>query len=1040
MSDLDAKTIQSIKARFDKCAGHVSCAQFIEIIVGYLPLPDSTGDGQQRTRLAELFTEIDINNDQEVSWEEFTGYLIKHGIQVLDQRDDDDGAGTHKRYVECELAHEITFCNLEKLYYFGGIDRLVTCDHSRIVKLYKPLNAEHQKQDFALAKELHGHSGAILAAEFIGALGMLCTSSTDSTMLFWDSTANYRRKSEILTAHPQLCLSWSASHAVLYTGSTSGDVHLWVYKDAQWRNTSVLKGHEDMVMDIVIMANTSLMASASLDSKIIVWEVNTGTFHQQVQGHSKGVLSLAYEPEHRLLFSSGFDRDVLVWNPWILAGGSSSLSAPESSVAHPLVFRLKGHHTSPITLRLIDGSSQLVSADADGVFKVWDVRRLECVQTFETTSERHAMVSFTYAASRSQIIAGTRILHTFQWDRPGKPWLSSSQPLVAAIYSELSGTILTAAGRELRIWHAQQGRLLRLYSNVTAHKISAVCLDAMQRKVIVGTTKGQVQLFNYNTGALLAELEPHAGEVAAVAAARGRTLISAGWDSCVRIHHETLPVGPSAASGSSVVRSVQCQRDAVACAYSDSCALFACADAANTVRVWDFDSASSEHVWRLEHEVTCIAFAASVPVLVAADSAGGLHLCAVRPAPLKNRLLCTLVNTASSSSSDGVGSEHERDGDMHQPIDSSVRVGSGLPASVDLPSPPAANTSSTSPAAALVAAASDPSLPLPPASVEVGTGVGAGVGVPVGAMAFSSKHQLLVTGDEHGVIKVWSCARLFAKANLTQAPDGHTRQLLTKSRGAPGSLPNQAAARGASDQTAAAADDVTLCVEWRAHASSISSLQLISDVFILSASRDRRVCSWDLSGRSYGTLQQAGDGHWTLPLVPGKPETRSAPATAKQHQQHRRAAAARRSTTIGRRRLSLDLQAARDEPLLPSIRGADDEPGDRRVDIDHDGCWHDSRADLAAVRRRPAAAAEARRPQGHSTSLPSIMQRMRSSPAIVSNPPAASHDVKQKKDEFVSFSAFLSDVMQARGMDKTTVTKRSRQLGETLFDKLSQLT
>lgn len=35
-------------------------------------------------RLEELFAEIDINGDRELSWEEFTAYIIKNGAMPHD--------------------------------------------------------------------------------------------------------------------------------------------------------------------------------------------------------------------------------------------------------------------------------------------------------------------------------------------------------------------------------------------------------------------------------------------------------------------------------------------------------------------------------------------------------------------------------------------------------------------------------------------------------------------------------------------------------------------------------------------------------------------------------------------------------------------------------------------------------------------------------------------------------------------------------------------------------------------------------------------
>ena len=36
------------------------------------------------SRLTDLFTEIDIDGDKELSWEEFTSFIIKSGVEPFD--------------------------------------------------------------------------------------------------------------------------------------------------------------------------------------------------------------------------------------------------------------------------------------------------------------------------------------------------------------------------------------------------------------------------------------------------------------------------------------------------------------------------------------------------------------------------------------------------------------------------------------------------------------------------------------------------------------------------------------------------------------------------------------------------------------------------------------------------------------------------------------------------------------------------------------------------------------------------------------------
>lgn len=122
------------------------------------------------------------------------------------------------------------------------------------------------------------------------------------------------------------------------------------------RLKTTLTAHSDMVMDFKRIGHTPLLATAGLDSKLLLWDLHSLQISQEMKGHIKGVFSLAYAGEQRLLFSASFDRDILVWNPMV--------ETP--------VFRLKGHHHTLLGIKEVETCMQVVSADIGGTFKVWD--------------------------------------------------------------------------------------------------------------------------------------------------------------------------------------------------------------------------------------------------------------------------------------------------------------------------------------------------------------------------------------------------------------------------------------------------------------------------------------------------------------------------------------------------------------------------------------------------------------------------------------------------------------------------------------------
>jgi WD40 repeat protein len=83
------------------------------------------------------------------------------------------------------------------------------------------------------------------------------------------------------------------------------------------KDRGILRDHTDMVTSLVLIPNTPMLISGSLDASLTTWDIYTGTKQRDLRGHTKGVLAMAYSHEHRFLITAGSDRDVLVWNPMV---------------------------------------------------------------------------------------------------------------------------------------------------------------------------------------------------------------------------------------------------------------------------------------------------------------------------------------------------------------------------------------------------------------------------------------------------------------------------------------------------------------------------------------------------------------------------------------------------------------------------------------------------------------------------------------------------------------------------------------------------
>ena len=114
-------------------------------------------------------------------------------------------------------------------------------------------------------------------------------------------------------------LSWSPSGTALAVGLGDGSVH--ILRADTLASTVCMNGHQDIVNGVLWLAQGHRLVSASgvwgegrKDNSIRVWYPRQGTQERVLTGHSSGIYSIAWNPEQRILASASCDSTVGLWD------------------------------------------------------------------------------------------------------------------------------------------------------------------------------------------------------------------------------------------------------------------------------------------------------------------------------------------------------------------------------------------------------------------------------------------------------------------------------------------------------------------------------------------------------------------------------------------------------------------------------------------------------------------------------------------------------------------------------------------------------
>jgi WD40 repeat protein len=431
-----------------------------------------------------------------------------------------------------------------------------------------------------------GHEEAVADLAFTPDGKVLVSVGWDHTARIWDM-ATGKLLHTIGDAYGQVhAVAVSPDGKTIAWGSEDRIVRVGDLKEG--KEILSLPGHGNPIRDLAFSPDGKMLASCSADHAVFLWDPATGKLLRRLTGHTSSLVAVAFTPDGKLL-SAGNDSTLRLWDPatgkelkqakspkvptafalapdgksvawadvvgglhtWDLTTGKVAANVAKSPVRiHSLAYSpdgkllvgggeeaslavfdmpagkqrryTDGHPGWVKSLAVSPDGSKLYSGGTDGTYRVWDLKTYKLLDTHKASDAPGHGVTLALSADGKRLVTASgrnvRVWETAtgkQLRRLGSTTTTTSW-FTPVVFSPDGKYLASSGGTTVYLWDVATGRAVRTFRPVSQWA-NSLAFSPDGKYLAIGRADKSLRLWEVGTGRMVREFKGHTRNIASLA-------------------------------------------------------------------------------------------------------------------------------------------------------------------------------------------------------------------------------------------------------------------------------------------------------------------------------------------------------------------------------------------------------------------------------------------------------------------------------------------------------------------------------------------